>query len=275
MAGWMDQLRGKPAEQSIQPARFDIGPSIGPNIGPSSKSAQDHPGWLMLAAAAVVLLPNIPFGNYLIYPFTILSTWFHEMGHGLTAMLLGLDFQKLVLLENGSGYAMVSSPVSTSALAHALVSAGGPLGPALVGSAFILASQNAKARRIALVSLAAILILSTLIWVRSALGWMILPPIATAALLIAWQANEGASRFAVQFLGVHAAISMFAQWGYLFSSGAVIGGSHQTSDTGAIADRLLLPHWFWAAAIILAGTGMIAASLIRVLRIGAPRQPSH
>lgn len=259
MAGWLDRVRGKSASQKIQPARFDIG---------ASKPARDHPGWLLLAAAAVLILPKIPFGNYLIYPFTILSTWFHEMGHGLTAVLLGMDFQKLVLLENGSGYAMISYPVSTSGFANAVVSAGGPLGPAVVGSLLILASHNAKARRIALTALAATLTLSTLVWVRSTLGWIILPPIAVLALLIAWKANEGISRFAVQFLGVHAAISMFGQWGYLFSTGAFVSGSHQISDTGAIADKLLLPHWFWASAIIMAGTVMIGASLIRVLRLG-------
>ena len=31
--------------------------------------------------------PALPSGAYLIYPFVILTTWFHEMGHGLAALL--------------------------------------------------------------------------------------------------------------------------------------------------------------------------------------------
>ena len=29
----------------------------------------------------------VPYGGYLLYPFTLLSTWVHEMGHGVTALL--------------------------------------------------------------------------------------------------------------------------------------------------------------------------------------------
>jgi hypothetical protein len=38
---------------------------------------------LALAAATTVVLWQFAAGRYLLYPFTILATWFHEMGHGL------------------------------------------------------------------------------------------------------------------------------------------------------------------------------------------------
>jgi hypothetical protein len=60
---------------------------------------------------------------------------------------------------------------------------------------------------------------------------------------VAWQ------RFAVQLIGVQAAISAWQQFDYLFSPGAAVGGELHRSDTGAIADILLLPYWFWGATI--------------------------
>jgi hypothetical protein len=252
-----DRLRRKPRQKRITPATFGY---VDPN------PPENHPYWLALAAVLVIGLPYLPLGNFIMYPFFILTTWFHEMGHGLTALLVGMEFKVLVIEPNGSGYALTGADAETWGLTHALVSAGGPLGPAIAGSAMILASANKRWRRLALLTLGAFMILSTAIWVRSLVGWAVLLPLAALIIYIAEKASDEWSRFALQFLGVHAAISMFGQWGYLFSSGAVIGGRHQLSDTGAIADYLALPHSFWA--VILIGTGglIIGASLWRVLR---------
>ncbi|XDE62872.1 M50 family metallopeptidase [Arthrospira platensis BEA 1257B] len=60
---------------------------------------------LVVAAIATIILWQFYWGNYVLYPFSILATWFHEMGHGLTAILLGGNFHKLLLFPNGSGLA--------------------------------------------------------------------------------------------------------------------------------------------------------------------------
>ena len=251
-----ERLRSPFARNTVTPAKF----------GMTRQKSENHPLWLALAAAIIIVLPKLPFGNYIIYPFMILTTWFHEMGHGLTAILLGHEFKELVIFASGSGYALTLSPPDTFALSQALISMGGPLGPAIFGSALILASQTDRARRLALYTLGFVIILSTAIWVRSLVGWLVLLPMGAAILFTAQKATPEISRFAVQFLGVNAAISMFGQWRYLFSVGGTIGGSHQKSDTAAIAEQLHLPHWFWASGLILIGLLMIGASLYRVLR---------
>ena len=43
--------------------------------------------WLIGIAAATIILWQIPYGSLVIYPLTILATWFHEMGHGVMAAL--------------------------------------------------------------------------------------------------------------------------------------------------------------------------------------------
>lgn len=224
-------------------------------------SRQDHVRWLALAAGALLVLPHVPFGNYVLYPFMILSTWFHEMGHGLTAVLVGFEFERLVLFSNGSGFAETFRPVGASRFSMALVSAGGPIGPAIIGSLLILASTRSALWRPALYALAGAIALSTLIWVRSMVGWIVLPGIAVALVAIAAKGQPWLERFALQFLGLQAALSMFQQWDYLLMERAVIGGQEILSDTGAIEAYLVLPHWFWAGGIILLAALMIGASL--------------
>lgn len=224
-------------------------------------SQEEQVGRLILAGVLVMFLPQLPFGNYLIYPFTILTTWFHEMGHGLTAMLLGYDFELLKIFPDGSGFAQSYSEGPESAVASALVSAGGPLGPSMIGSGLILASSRIKYWRPTLIGLAAAIALSTSIWVRSTTGIVVLPLIAVALVAISLRGPDWLVRFSLQFLGILAAMGMFRDWDYLFSRSAVIDGQVMLSDTGAIAEVLLLPYWFWAIAIIIVSGAMIGASL--------------
>ena len=230
-----------------------------PSFAPGSQ--QEQVGRLILAGVLITMLPQLPLGNYVIYPFVILTTWFHEMGHGLTAIAIGWDFERLAIYPDGSGVAESYSIGGRSALGEALVAAGGPLGPSMVGALLILATRKHKWWRPALYVLAGAIALSVLIWVRSLVGLVVLPLIAAALVGIALRAGPGLTRFALQFLGVLAALSMFRDWDYLFSENAVIGGRQMLSDTGAMEAALWLPHWVWAILIILASGAMIGASL--------------
>lgn len=233
-------------------------------VAPGSQAEQV--GRLFLAGMVVVLLPQLPFGNYLIYPFTILTTWFHEMGHGLTGLVLGHDFERLVILPSGSGFAETTYAGQPSSLSLALISAGGPMGPSIVGSILILASGRAKFWRPALLGLAILIGISTLLWIRSVVGIVTLPLTGMALAAIAIKASPGISRFTLQFLGILAALSMFQSWDYLFSERALIGGQMMLSDTGAIEQALWLPYWLWAVVIIALTGLMIGFSLKRALK---------
>ena len=232
-------------------------------IAPGSQAEQV--GRLLLAGALVLFLPLLPLGNFVLYPFVILTTWFHEMAHGLAAMLVGWDFQRLVILPDGSGFAESYAPVEGDRFKRALVAAAGPLGPTLVGSLLILASGRRRSWRPALYTLAGALILSTLIWVRSPVGFVILPLVALILIGIARRGRPDLERFALQFLGILAALSMLRDWNYLFTESAVIGGRRVLSDTGAIEAALVLPHWIWAGLITVISALAIGASLRHAL----------
>src|SRR3954469_8190305 len=215
---------------------------------PSSLAGDDRKERVTLLlgiALASILLWQTMLGSLLLYPFTILATWFHEMGHGLAAMLAGRGFERLLIYADGSGVALSLRPADGYRLTDALVAASGPLGPAIAGALLIVASRSPAATRNALAVLGAALVASTLIWVRSPTGWLVLPALGIAIAALALRGSPLWRRFVLQLLGVQAAISAWQQFDYLFSPGGMVGGEPQRSDTAAIADVLLLPYWFW------------------------------
>jgi hypothetical protein len=224
-------------------------------------SQAEQAGRLLLAGLVVVMLPALPLGNYLIYPFVILTTWFHEMGHGLTAMATGQEFRQLMIFASGSGVAESRLAADSLPWVQAAIAAGGPLAPCVVGAALILASANPKLWRPALWLMAAAILVSVIIWVRSPVGYAVLPLVGACLALIAWRAKPAFTRFALQFLGILAAMSMLRDFHYLFTREAVIEGRAVLSDTGQIAAVTGLPHWLWAAVILLVSAVMVGGAL--------------
>ena len=232
----------------------------------TSQSRQQRAVLLLGIAVVLVILWQTTIGSLALYPLTILATWFHEMGHGIAALATGSSFDRLLIYPNGSGLALLRTPVDESRADIALVAASGPMGPAVAGALLIIASRNARSARGALSVLGAALILSTVIWVRTLTGWIVLPGLGVAILALVRWGTLPQQRLGLQVLGVQACISAWMQFGYLFSSGGSIGGQLHRSDTGAIADALFLPFWLWGAAISLAIGALMYFSLKAALR---------
>lgn len=214
--------------------------------------------WLIAAAFITIVLWQVPAGDYILYPFSILATWFHEMGHGLMALLLGGNFQQLQIFSNGSGVASYSLARSLAPVGPSLVAAAGPMGPPIAGSALILASRSFKTASLSLKILGGFLIFSALVWVRSPFGLIAIPVLGLIILLVGLRGPRWLQGFAIQFLGVQACISTFHQLDYLFSFSA---GPLGISDTAQIQNNLLLPYWFWGGLMAIASFAILFQSL--------------
>lgn len=230
-------------------------------------------GRLVVAGVVVGSLEALPFGAYLAYPFTILTTWFHEMGHGLTALALGQHFEQLMIYANGSGVAESAVDPRASPFVDAAIAAGGPLAPSAVGALLIVASAHPRAWRAVLWLATAAIFLSVGIWVRSATGWWALPLVAAILGLVAWRGSPAWQRFTLQFLGLLGAASSLRDFRYLFTEQAVIGGQPMLSDTGAIAAAIGLPHSLWAVVILILSALMVGAALKYALAEKRMRPP--
>ncbi len=223
------------------------------------KSVQREQSYIVAFAVLTILAWQTAIGTLALMPFTLLATWFHEIAHGLTALLFGAQFERLVIYANGSGFAEYSG--SLGRIGQATVAAAGLLGPSIAGSLMIVATRSRRATRLVLLGLAVALAVTTLIWVRSLAGWIVLPAFAAAAFYIARSARPKLQRVSLEFLGVQGAVSVWQDLGYMFSDGAMVGGHYSRSDTGAIADALLLPYWVWGVLVTAAIVAMVGTSL--------------
>ena len=93
-----------------------------------------------LAAVISIGLAYVPWGRNVIYPFALLATWAHEMGHGIGALVTGHRFVELEVYSNLGGVAITGDP---DGLAQIIVSGLGLVGPALLGAvAMILGARQ-------------------------------------------------------------------------------------------------------------------------------------
>lgn len=218
--------------------------------------------WSLLIIAVITgVMWQFQIGRYILYPFAILGTWFHEFSHGIMALILGGNFHKLELFPNGSGIAYYSGDLFFGNIGNALVAMAGPLGPAIFGGCLILSSKNQKSSTIFLYILSLILIISDIIWIRTAFGVIIIAIISILLLLINRFASDNVNIFTSQFLGVQAIMSIYLSVNYLFSKSGGIGANTYYSDTQVIENYLILPYWFWGAFILILSVWILVSSL--------------
>lgn len=227
---------------------------------------QKHIIWMMSFAVFTIILWRIPYGMILLYPFTILSTWFHEMAHGIMALILGGNFHQLEINSNGSGLAMWSGDLFLGNVGKALVAAAGPLGPTVAGAILIILSKKDKYIKTILYVFSAMLISSVILWVRSIYG---IPVIVIIAILIFFAAHNmqpKKQKLLLIFLGIQSFLSIFLSIGYLLSQEAFIDNKYHISDTGVIAENLFLPYWIWGGVIIIISIYTIVQSIMYVYK---------
>ena len=210
------------------------------------------------AAALTVLLYVVPGADIVGRPLVWFSTLMHELGHGLTALVMGGRFERLVMYADASGAATHAG--AYSAFDRAVIAAGGLLGPPLAALALFLAARRDKSAHVALGVLALFLGIACVLWVRNVFGFAFVGVLAGLLALMAWKAPARAAQVTTAFLAIQLTLSTFSRSDYLFKDTAETGVGTFPSDTAQIAQALLLPYWFWG--------GLIAAISLAVLALG-------
>ena len=219
----------------------------------------------LLAAAglslALFVLPQfVPALHWLAWPLVLLSTLFHELGHGIAALLVGGGFEALRVYPDGSGVATTLSDGSRGMVA--LIAAGGPLGPPLTALLLFVAARRAPWARIALWLLCVAFALALPLWLRNLFGIALVLVLAALAGLLAWRASARVAQVVVCFLAIQLCLSAFSRADYLFTAEAQTGLGRMPSDTAQIANVLWLPYWAWGGAIALLSLCILALGIV-------------
>lgn len=123
-----------------------------------------------LAGLVTLLIAFIPWLSWLNYPFRLLLTIVHELGHGLAALLTGGEFRGFVIYPSGAGLAF------TAGGWRWVIIPAGYVGVALFGAVLILLGRSHWWSRLALGLMG-----TTMIWLSV---WYGVPTILSIDLLI-------------------------------------------------------------------------------------------
>ena len=189
-------------------------------------------------------------------PIMFLSTWVHELGHGLGAIFTGGEFIQLTVFPNFSGIAETRTETGFQRVIVILL---GLLGPSLLGVLMIILTRALNWYRFALVILAVLLAISQ-IWAADDYTRLMLGGGTIILGLIAWQIPNIHVFYISHIIAIALCLNALTGFGYFFIGNAEVAGSIYRSDVGVMADILGGPHWLWG--------GLIAALSVVILFAG-------
>ena len=215
--------------------------------------------FLILSTLITLGLYLVPLGGFVAYPLLMLSTLVHEMGHGLTALIVGGYFYSFEMWSNGSGVAQIGG--FSNPFVSALISAGGLLGPPCAAALGFILSRKESLARLAFSLLGVFLIVSEFLWVRNVFAWFFVGSLAAIYLWLAQQKSGQLTQAALVFFSLQLSISVFSRLDYLFPPTAVTAQGLMPSDVAQIADALWLPYWFWGILCAAFSIGILILGL--------------
>jgi hypothetical protein len=222
------------------------------------------PWAVVIATALTAILYLVPFLYPLAYPFILISTLFHEMGHGIAAVLVGGHFDSFNMWADGSGVAHIAGDFGS--LSRAFIAAAGLLGPA-IGAAFFFCFVNKnKSSRYVLAALGIALVLALLLVVRNVFGLVFIAALIALSFFFSLGSGARYANIVLAFLASQLALSVFSRSDYLFTPWAITSAGPMPSDVAQIADALFFPYWFWGILIAIASLAVLAFGFKRIFR---------
>lgn len=196
---------------------------------------------MVVASFSLIMGSHIPGVMILGRVLLLFSTLFHELGHGIAAMLVGGELHRITIEWDASGVA--HSSFQPGRLRRAFISAGGLVGPSFAAAWLFWSARGSEQRlRIATTILGLSLLILGLMVARS--PWALVFTVGLGPVLL-WASSQWGRTLleaATVFIAVQLGFSVFTRSDYLFTQWA---GPGRPSDVANIASQLFLPYWFW------------------------------
>mmetsp|Transcript_55291 Transcript_55291/g.134299 ORF Transcript_55291/g.134299 Transcript_55291/m.134299 type:complete len:512 (+) Transcript_55291:280-1815(+) len=219
---------------------------------------------LLIACLVLVFALNVSTGRYLLYPFMIISTWVHEMCHGIAAILMGGFIAKLEIFKDGSGLAYTGGV--TSNFGRGFVASAGYPGTSVIGCILLLFRRTTLGPTIGTIGVGSLMVLSCALWVRNTWGLVVLLIEGFVLMLLGWKLPAVLLDNLYAFVAVTVSLNAFESIHDLFASGDMYVGGEvtTTSDAHTVADMWGLYYLEWAIiwlciSVFLSAVGIIFA----------------
>ena len=189
---------------------------------------QKYQFWLFLLAA--VVLRQIPFISI---PFNWLETYFHEISHGIAALLSGGRIIKIELFANGAGLC------TTQGGNRFFVSFSGYAGAIVWGTMiYISAKSHQRIAQILSTFIIILLFITLALWARDLLTIFICIVLLALFLLSLKTKNLKTLQLLLQLFGMVVLLNSIYSPFYLLDGRAI-------GDGASLANLTLLPEFVW------------------------------
>jgi hypothetical protein len=205
----------------------------------SSSVWQKYQLYFLLLVA--IVLRQIPIVSL---PLNWLESYFHEMSHGIAALLTGGQIISIQLFANGAGLCTTQGGISV------FISFFGYAGATLWGwLVFTLANSHQRTAQIFSAVMLCLLVLSMIFFVRDVLTIIIVSSLALMFFITIKLQRLYYLQLLVKFFGVSILLNSLLSPTYLFD-GRSLG------DGAALAEMTLVPEFIWV--IIWCGLAILA-----------------
>jgi hypothetical protein len=211
-----------------------------------------------LIVLAVVLLWN----SWLVYPLKILVVFFHELSHGLAALLTGGSIVEIQLQREQGGLCV------TKGGSRFVVLTAGYLGSLVVGGSILLLAARSPKDKAITGTLAVVLLAVTLLFVRPWFGFgMVFGLLSAAALVLAAvYLGKEANDWLLRVIGIVSCL-----YAVLDIKSDVLDRPEAGSDAHMLAELTGIPTILWGLLWIAAALFATYAFLRAAARVRAPR----
>lgn len=224
----------------------------------------------VICVVATILLYQLPQLHQVAYPLLLISTLVHELGHGISALLVGASFDRFQMYPDGSGVAMWSG--SVSGVERAIVAAGGLVGPAIAAAFCFFFARRPGSARMCLAALGGLLVVAEITVVRNSFGVLFVGILAAVILLVAWKGGADLAQLGLAFLAAQLAMSVYARSDYLFVQYAETAEGKMPSDSEQIARAMGFGSYqFWGTLCAVVSAVILIAGCWYFLRSHRPR----
>ncbi len=228
-------------------------------ISRASVDRKDLRRWFALLAIAAVLIVlwQVPWLGWLVYPFRLFGTFVHELSHGLAAIATGGDFHRFAVRTDLSGVATSAGGV------RMIVASAGYVGSAIFGGVLIALHVRWLSARTLLIALGVVFGLLCTLFVRNLFGVSAALVITAALLLAAIKLKEAWRDGLLKVLALQLILDGYNS---LFTVLQLSRDGVTQTDAHTMAKLTWLPASLWAVIWMLMSTAILFGVLRFAMR---------
>jgi hypothetical protein len=218
--------------------------------------------WLVALMVPLTLL----WSTWVVWPLKILVVFFHELSHGLAAILTGGSIDHIEVVKEQGGVCV------TRGGNRLLTLSAGYLGSLGWGGLALLLSSRTRRDRAVTMAMSGLILLATIVWVRPVIsfgfGFHLLAGLVI--LLVGTRLPESVNDVFLKVFGLASCLYVIPD---IWSD--TIARSHLRSDARMLAEMTHIPTVIWGGFWIVVAVGLGGLFLVKSCRIRSSTLPPN